>query len=96
MEGRFAMGAATNIFRRGAVYYYRRSIRSPDGKICRICLSLRTRRLEVARRRGAALAVALDELRTRLAMLIKLEGLTFKQLQLMGWRQGAIECDALP
>lgn len=95
MEGPVAMGAVTNIFRRGAVYYYRRSIRSPDGQICRICLSLRTRRLEVARRRGAALAVALDELRTRLAMVTMRQGLSAEQRRLIGWRQNAIEHDAL-
>ncbi|GLV26938.1 hypothetical protein TomTYG45_33630 [Sphingobium sp. TomTYG45] len=43
------MGAVTNIFRRGAIYYFRRQLRWSDGAICAICLSLRTARLAHAR-----------------------------------------------
>lgn len=43
------MSAVTNIFRRGAIYYFRRRLRWPDGAVCAICLSLRTARLAQAR-----------------------------------------------
>jgi hypothetical protein len=35
------MSAITNIFRRGAVYYYRRRVRWPDDARSSICMSLR-------------------------------------------------------
>ncbi|EQB11558.1 tyrosine-type recombinase/integrase [Novosphingobium lindaniclasticum] len=54
------MHTCSQLFRRGAVYYYRRQVRWSDGRKYRIALSLLTRRLEVARSRAAHLSSAAD------------------------------------
>lgn len=49
------MNAVTNIFRRGAIYYFRRQLRWPDGTRCAIAISLRTAQLARARHLAALL-----------------------------------------
>lgn len=57
------MRSCHQIFRRGAVYYYRQAIRWPDGGTYRIALSLLTRRLAVARQRAIRLAGVAETVR---------------------------------
>ena len=64
------MGGVTNLFRRGAVYYYRRTMRWRTGERQCICLSLRTRRLGVARHRATLLAAYCERLHARLGGLM--------------------------
>lgn len=60
------MHTCSQLFRRGAVYYFRRQVCWSDGRKYRIALSLLTRRLEVARSRAAHLSSAADFLQRRL------------------------------
>src|SRR5258706_1197579 len=89
------MGAVTNVFRRGAVYYFRRRLRWPEGDFFVICVSLRTRRLDEARRRATYLAACCEKLRTRLVMLMRRQTLTPAQKQEIFYRQLWLERDAL-
>ncbi|QDP20369.1 hypothetical protein [Sphingomonas xanthus] len=50
------MAAIPNTMRRGAIYWFRRSRRLPDGKILRPTVSLRTARSSIARLRAAILS----------------------------------------
>ncbi|HEX7852426.1 MAG TPA: tyrosine-type recombinase/integrase [Sphingobium sp.] len=54
------MSAVTNIFRRGAIYYWRKRLRWPDDAILAISMSLRTARLRVARYRATRLAAFVE------------------------------------
>lgn len=89
------MSAITNIFRRGAVYHYRRRVRWPDGARSSICMSLRTRRLSVARQRAARLADRCETLRRELAMQQTAVTLTDPQRREIFARQLAMERDSL-
>lgn len=89
------MTAITNLIRRGAVYYYRRNIRWPDGISQRICLSLKTRRLSVARQRGARLADRCETFRRVLAMDHDNCSLSMAQRRRIFARQLVVERDAL-
>lgn len=89
------MCAITNLFRRGAVYYYRRNIHWPDGISQRICLSLKTRRLSVARQRGARLADRCETFRRDLAMEHDNCSLSMAQRREIFARQLVVERDAL-
>lgn len=89
------MGAATNLFRRGAIYYYRRRIRWSDSEFTTLCLSLGTRRLEEARWRTTRLAACCDTLRARLMTLRDRELLTQTQRAEILHRQLRFERDRL-
>ncbi|MEO1969453.1 MAG: site-specific integrase [Sphingomonadaceae bacterium] len=89
------MTAITNLFRRGAVYYYRRNIHWPDGISQRICLSLKTRRLSVARQRGARLADRCETFRRVFAMDHDNCSLSMAQRRKIFERQLVVERDAL-
>jgi len=52
------MHTCSQLFRRGAVYYFRQQIRFADGSPYRIAISLLTRRLDVAKTRAVHLASA--------------------------------------
>ena len=60
------MPAIQNVERRGAVYYWRRTVRFLDGKPFTLRLSLRTTNQAVARRRGCALTVKSETLKMTL------------------------------
>lgn len=58
------MTAATNIFRRGAVYYLRRRIRWRSGTIQSMSISLKTRSRPVARKLAIELSATCERLRS--------------------------------
>lgn len=60
------MTAIPNTIRRGAIYWFRRSRRLPDGKIFRPTVSLRTACSSTARVRAAILSARFEELYMRL------------------------------
>jgi hypothetical protein len=61
-----SMSAIPNTFRRGAIYWFRRSRRLPCGKVFRPTLSLRTACAKTARIRAALLAAKFEALSMRL------------------------------
>jgi hypothetical protein len=86
------VGALTNVFRR---YYFRHRLRSPDGDSFGICLGLRTRRLDEARRRATHLAAYCNKLRLRPVMLMSRQTLTPAQKREIFCRQLSLERNAL-
>ena len=89
------MAVATNLFRRGAVYYFRRRLRWRSGSIQDICLSRRTRCLNIARERAIHLSAACERLRSRLDAAAMGQSPSNGQLREVFNRQLAAERDAL-
>lgn len=75
------MSAVQNVFRRGAAYWWRRTLKVANGRArpTTLCMSLGTRDLAVARRRGAAMTTRSEELRMNLYERAARDGLTSAQ-----------------
>lgn len=75
------MPTVQNVFRRGAAYWWRRTLTWANGaaRPITLCLSLRTKDLAVARRRAAALTARSEEVRVNLSERGAREGLTAEQ-----------------
>lgn len=72
------MSAVQNVFRRGAAYWWRRTVKfaSGDSRPTTVCMSLGTRDLSVARRRGSAMTTRSEETRMNLYERAASDGLT--------------------
>lgn len=73
------MPAIQNVERRGAVYYWRRTVRFLDGKSFTVRLSLRTTNQAVARRLGCALTAKSETLKMTLTHADRTATLTAEQ-----------------
>ncbi|WP_294391270.1 site-specific integrase [uncultured Sphingomonas sp.] len=73
------MPAIQNVERRGAVYYWRRTVRFPDGKPFTIRLSLKTRDQSIARCMGCAMTAKSETLKMKLGHDRRTRSLTTAQ-----------------
>lgn len=73
------MPAIQNVERRGAVYYWRRTLRFPDGNAPTVRLSLRTTDQSVARRLACAMTTGSETLRMKVENEARASGLTAEQ-----------------
>lgn len=73
------MPAIQNVERRGAVYYWRRTLRFPDGNAPTVRLSLRTTDQSVARRMACAMTTGSEALRMKVESEARASGLTTEQ-----------------
>lgn len=75
------MSAVQNVFRRGATYWWRRTIACAGGgaRPTTLCMSLGTHDLTVARRRGTAMTTRSEELRMNVLERAARDGLTNAQ-----------------
>lgn len=89
------MRTDSQLFRRGAVYYFRRSIRWADGATYRISISLLTRRFAVARSYAPRLANRCETLRAQLEAGSTAPPLTFEQRRAIFRQQLLAERDRL-